>query len=81
MHVVQLPFRQILCAAHWLVDAQDGAQVHVVPSERHTLVKPDAHVSCSEGPQAQAMLEPRAKAKARAARGTDAMLAPGGAGE
>lgn len=81
MHGVQLPFRQISWAAHWLNEAQDGAQVHVVPSERHTFVRPDAHVSCSEGPQAQATLVPRAKAKTRAARATDAMLALEGARE
>lgn len=81
VHGVQLPFRQILRAAHWLNDAHDGAQVHVVPSERHTLVRPDAHVSCSEEPQAQAMPMPTARARARAARATDAMLALDGVRE
>jgi hypothetical protein len=43
-HCAHVPLRQILCDSQWVGGVQDGEQVHVVPSGRHTLVSPDAHV-------------------------------------
>jgi hypothetical protein len=65
-HGAQLPLRQILCVPQLVGGPHDGEQVHVVPSDKHTLVRPDAHVSCSAELQAHATASTTQAARARA---------------
>jgi hypothetical protein len=73
-HCVHAPLRQILCVPQSLGGVHDGEQVHVVPSGRHTLVRPVAQVSCSAELQAPATASTTHAARARAPLTTGAML-------
>ena len=66
VHWAQTPLRQILCDAQLLGGPHEGAQVHVVPSGRHTLVVPELHESCSDELQAHATAITMNPARARA---------------
>jgi hypothetical protein len=70
--------RQILFDAQLLGGPHEGAQVHVVPSGRHTLVVPEAHEACSAELHAHATAITMHPARARAnliAGTTGAMIA------
>lgn len=69
------PLRQILWALQSVGREQDGEQVQLVPSERHTLVRFEAHVSCSDEQQAHASPSTTQAGRTRAPQGTVAMLA------
>lgn len=75
LHCVHAPLRQIRCIPQSLGGAHEGEQVHVVPSARHTLVSPEAHVSGSDEPHAMASASTTEPTRARAPRTTGAMLA------
>ncbi len=73
-HWAHAPLWQILCDAQSLGGLHEGAQVHVVPSGKHTFVVPEAHESSSAELQAHATAITMHPARARAPLTTGAML-------
>jgi len=79
-HAAHAPLLQILCDPQSLGGVHEGAQVHVVPSGRHTLVVPEAHESCSAELHAHvtaiAVTKHPARARANRTAGTTGAMLP-----